>query len=94
MEESYIRACLFAFAAMSETEDFGETVKRTGEYFSYAEGIWKTTANGLCVALRSLRSLRLKNEMEANIVADKDADLCWGRRKVRKERKETQRGWG
>ena len=28
-------------------------------------------------SLRSLRSLRLRNEMEANIVADKDADLLF-----------------
>lgn len=36
------------------------------------------TGNSLCVSLRSLRSLRLRNIMMANEVADKDADLLFG----------------
>ena len=51
------------------------------------------TGNSLCVSLRSLRSLRLRNIMMANEVADKDVDLLLVKRKVRKGRKGTQRRW-
>ena len=37
----------------------------------------ETAGKGLCVPLRSLRSLRLRNMMKANIVADKIADLLF-----------------
>ena len=40
----------------------------------------KTTGKGLCVSLRTLRSLRLKNDLMANEVADQDADFCLERR--------------
>ena len=38
----------------------------------------KTTGKGLCVSLRTLRSLRLKNDLMANEVADQIADLMFG----------------
>ena len=44
----------------------------------------ETAGKGLCVSLSTLRSLRLKNDLMANEVADQDADLLLGETPLRR----------
>ena len=49
-----------------------------GSILSLSPQAYENCGKGLCVSLRSLRSLRLGKHLMANEVADQDADLLFG----------------